>query len=262
MANRLSMAEIEAILTLHKTRHTNRAISRLLEVDRGTVGKYIALAEVQNQPNSPPGTGTDVAGGSSPVRSFERYFRHIGPTFTKTFGAPDTNIPATNRSATNSPVMNSPVTNSQSTHRQGPHGQSANGPVTSPGDGLFDVAPTTTTLNTTDDASAGDDHPGRPWSHLLGGIEMPPAPVLSEARTNELANATSVLTTFRALHHFCERPANSPRPEISRWPMRSTSPHILTPTKTFSRIHASARSGQLRNCGASTSSSNGPSTPA
>jgi hypothetical protein len=36
-ANQLMMAEIKAILTLHKSRHTNRAIAHPLKVDRGTV---------------------------------------------------------------------------------------------------------------------------------------------------------------------------------------------------------------------------------
>lgn len=69
MANRLSMAEIEAILTLHKIRHSNREISHLLEVDRGTVGKYVALAEFQNQPNAP--TGKIVCRGTITNRFFQ-----------------------------------------------------------------------------------------------------------------------------------------------------------------------------------------------
>jgi len=55
MANRLTMAQIDAILTLHATRHSNREIADLLTVDRGTVGKYIAQAAVQNPPNAPSG---------------------------------------------------------------------------------------------------------------------------------------------------------------------------------------------------------------
>jgi transposase len=65
MANRLNMAEIGAILTLHKSDHSNRAIADLLEVDRGTVRKYVAQAEAQNQPNAPP--GSDAAGGPGPT---------------------------------------------------------------------------------------------------------------------------------------------------------------------------------------------------
>ena len=52
MANQLNMAEIGAILTLHKSEHSNRAIAELLEVDRGTVGKYVAQAEAQNGPRA------------------------------------------------------------------------------------------------------------------------------------------------------------------------------------------------------------------
>jgi IS30 family transposase len=55
MANRLTMAEIDAILTLHNSEHSNRAVADLLGVDRGTVGKYIAQSTAQNQPNAPTG---------------------------------------------------------------------------------------------------------------------------------------------------------------------------------------------------------------
>ena len=61
MANRLTMAEIDRILTLHTTDHSNREIADLLGVDRGTVGKYVARAKAQNQPNAP--TGTEAIGG-------------------------------------------------------------------------------------------------------------------------------------------------------------------------------------------------------
>jgi transposase len=56
MANRLTMAQINAILTLHKTRKSNRKIAHLLEVDRGTVGKYVRQAQAQNRPNAPAGS--------------------------------------------------------------------------------------------------------------------------------------------------------------------------------------------------------------
>jgi len=47
MAKRLTMAEIDAILTLHTTRHSNREIATLLGVNRETVGKYVAQAEAR-----------------------------------------------------------------------------------------------------------------------------------------------------------------------------------------------------------------------
>jgi len=59
MANWLNMAEIGAILTLHKSEHSNRTIAELLEVNRGTVGKYVARAEAQNPPNAPTGSEHD-----------------------------------------------------------------------------------------------------------------------------------------------------------------------------------------------------------
>ena len=42
MAKRLTMAEIDTILTLHKAGHSNREIAALLGVNRETVGKYLA----------------------------------------------------------------------------------------------------------------------------------------------------------------------------------------------------------------------------
>jgi DNA-binding CsgD family transcriptional regulator len=41
MANRLSMAIVNAILSLHQSGHSNRRIAKLLGVDRETVGKYL-----------------------------------------------------------------------------------------------------------------------------------------------------------------------------------------------------------------------------
>ena len=54
MANRLSMAQINAIVTLHASEHSNREIGRLLGVHRETVGKYLAA---QNRPSAPTGSG-------------------------------------------------------------------------------------------------------------------------------------------------------------------------------------------------------------
>jgi transposase len=56
MANRLTMAEIDKILTLHTTAHSNREIADLLAINRQTVGKYVARYKAQNQPNAPPGS--------------------------------------------------------------------------------------------------------------------------------------------------------------------------------------------------------------
>jgi len=55
VANRLSMAKINAILTLHKANHSNRRIAELLDVHRETVGRYIArhIADAK-----PPASGS------------------------------------------------------------------------------------------------------------------------------------------------------------------------------------------------------------
>ncbi|MDD4891887.1 MAG: IS21 family transposase [Phycisphaerae bacterium] len=60
MANRLAMADIDSIVTLHTTGHSQRQIAALLQVDRETVGRYVARASAQNRPNAP--TGTAVRG--------------------------------------------------------------------------------------------------------------------------------------------------------------------------------------------------------
>jgi len=60
------MAEIDSILTLHTTRHSNREIADLLGVHRETVGKYVTRvkvqAETQNRPNAPTGPAENFAG--------------------------------------------------------------------------------------------------------------------------------------------------------------------------------------------------------
>src|SRR5271168_3289432 len=66
MANQLTVAEIDAILTLHTTGHSNREIADLLGIDRETVGKYVARAKAQNRPIAPIGSVGDGS-ASSPV---------------------------------------------------------------------------------------------------------------------------------------------------------------------------------------------------
>ena len=71
MANRLTMAEIDRILTLHTTEHSNREIADLLGINRETVGKYVARAKAQNQPNAPPGSnGSSLSGPASGCEPF------------------------------------------------------------------------------------------------------------------------------------------------------------------------------------------------
>ena len=58
MSNRLSMAQTQAIQALAATGKSNRAISRALGIDRGTVAK--TLSQIQNQPpvwEAPTGSG-------------------------------------------------------------------------------------------------------------------------------------------------------------------------------------------------------------
>jgi transposase len=62
MANRLTMAKIQAILSLHEQDWPNRKIARKLEVDRETVTKYVRAASCAPEPAKAP-IGSDGAGG-------------------------------------------------------------------------------------------------------------------------------------------------------------------------------------------------------
>lgn len=55
MAKRLSMAELDTILTLHKAGHSLREIAVLLGKNRETIGRHLARAKAEIQPNAPPG---------------------------------------------------------------------------------------------------------------------------------------------------------------------------------------------------------------
>ncbi len=48
--------------------------------------------------------------------------------------------------------------------------------------------------------------PVDPWEDLLDGVELPPAPTLSKSRADELAKQTSVISNFRLISEFCDRP--------------------------------------------------------
>lgn len=70
MTKRLAMAEIDSILTLHKTGHSNRQIAALLGVNRETVGRYLDEKKLQNQPNAPTGNrGGDLIDPNSEYAS-------------------------------------------------------------------------------------------------------------------------------------------------------------------------------------------------
>ncbi len=75
MANRLTMAEIDRILTLHTTEHSNREIADLLGIHRETVGKYVARTKARNRPNAP--TGSTRAGPSGPASGCEPFREEI-----------------------------------------------------------------------------------------------------------------------------------------------------------------------------------------
>lgn len=78
MANRLTMTQIDAIVTLHKSGHSNSQIARLLEVDRGTVGKYVGLAAGENPQNAPTGSASGERLSKTPQTAADEAI-HSGP---------------------------------------------------------------------------------------------------------------------------------------------------------------------------------------
>lgn len=70
MANQLTMAQIDAIHTLHKSGHSNRQIARLLDFHRETVGKYVGQL-TQNRPNAPTGSQEHPPPASGPPSDCE-----------------------------------------------------------------------------------------------------------------------------------------------------------------------------------------------
>lgn len=75
MANQLSMANINAIQTLHQSGHSNRKIAQLLGIDRGSVGKYVR--QLQNPPNAPTGSDTSGPHRSGPKSVCQPYEEFI-----------------------------------------------------------------------------------------------------------------------------------------------------------------------------------------
>jgi transposase len=69
VANRLTMATIQAILALHRSGHSNRGIARLLGVHRETVAEYLRAAETQNRPNAPTGAPEESTGPGAVKRA-------------------------------------------------------------------------------------------------------------------------------------------------------------------------------------------------
>ncbi|MBK8915394.1 MAG: helix-turn-helix domain-containing protein [Phycisphaerales bacterium] len=71
MANRLKMAKVHSIQTLHAAGWSQRRIARVLGVDRGTVARYVQAARAveQNQPNLPTGPPDDQDQPNPPTGS-------------------------------------------------------------------------------------------------------------------------------------------------------------------------------------------------
>jgi transposase len=65
MANRLTMAKIQAILQLHRQNWPNRRISRELDVDRETVAKYVQAASCVSKPAKAPIGSNGISGPAS-----------------------------------------------------------------------------------------------------------------------------------------------------------------------------------------------------
>jgi hypothetical protein len=71
MANQLTMADIQAILTLHQRGWRNRRIARELNIDRETVAKYIRASGCVPKPAKAP-IGSDATGDQAPEGSERR----------------------------------------------------------------------------------------------------------------------------------------------------------------------------------------------
>jgi transposase len=70
MANQLTMAKMQAILSLHKQGWRNREIARELNVDRETVAKYIRASACNPKPaKAPIGSAGTVEGAAEPQES-------------------------------------------------------------------------------------------------------------------------------------------------------------------------------------------------
>ena len=68
MANRLTVAEIQAIQNLHEREWRNRQIARELDVDRETVAKYVRAASCVPKPAKAPIGSTTVSGHPDPAQ--------------------------------------------------------------------------------------------------------------------------------------------------------------------------------------------------
>jgi len=62
------MADVHAILRLHRSDHSGREIAALLQIDRGTVAKYVAAG---GSGSAAPAAATDGAGDGSPGQPSE-----------------------------------------------------------------------------------------------------------------------------------------------------------------------------------------------
>ena len=88
MSNRLSMAQTQAIQALAATGQSNRAISRALGVDRGTVAK--TLSQIQNQPpiwEAPTGSGEAPTGCLTSDLVAQDCSTHVGESDPQTCSA-------------------------------------------------------------------------------------------------------------------------------------------------------------------------------
>src|SRR6516162_4905671 len=64
MANQLKMAEVDAILALHRRRWSIRRIAKALGIHRDTVSRYVRGEPGSNQARAPIGPSADQAANS------------------------------------------------------------------------------------------------------------------------------------------------------------------------------------------------------
>jgi transposase len=67
MSNRLKMANVQAVLQLHAQRWSFRQIAEALHIDRGTVSRYVRLAEAKPASEAPTGSAAPGPDDAGPV---------------------------------------------------------------------------------------------------------------------------------------------------------------------------------------------------
>jgi transposase len=154
MANRLTMAKIQVILSLHEQGWPNRQIARELDVDRASVAKYVRAAGYDPKPAKAP-----IGSGETDERAAES---REGPASAEVSGekgeigtspsSPLSDVPPDNSKPAKAPIGSGPkpATGSESKPAKAPIGSArildAADPVPSPPDQVVDIEASATAV--------------------------------------------------------------------------------------------------------------------